>query len=360
MPNLNKTIERAAKIMEKEAKAQLRSYENTKWNGFEILAVSQWRMVLFGANPSDAAKSLPDDYTQDSMALSIFVDRPEFENWWRNWIEFLTSRKNPKIGKSCCNGCILNYELGPIGRYVLKKHGLQGRCQITNVFLCPYEEKLGSKHLVFAGKASQIVERVLLYPAKQQFYDLQKTFKVDFSRNTVSCFSYPGDTYPFEGTIQDQLVPMSELIVLDGPADYAGALADERLFSKIFDQYCDFVQNGSRYYGRKTSSSNTDEIRQTKDEICSFVRELDVGSDVLAELHQTLLEYTRKEKDNFDEHKKMAIAADPVLFRDIIENDRNGTCSFCNEFGNIKCTSCSTWLCKEHWKAHKLYNCKLL
>jgi len=357
MPNRSRAIDNVAKMIEREVKAQLRS-SSTKWNDFTILPVPEWRKILF-SNPSDAVKFLPENYIQDGSILSIFLDKQAFDSWSKSWLDFLSSRKDPSLGRLNCQGCILDCEPGPIGRHVLEKLGIGEKCQTVNAFLCPYKKDF--KDLVFVGNAAKLVERILTCSAKQAFYDLQKTFKVDFGHNVVRCFRYPADAHVFEDTIQNQLVPISNRITLDGPDDYSEALSNEELFGMAFDQYCDFVENGSRYYGIKIPSKNdADKIRQTKNEILFFVKGLDVDHIVLDELHQNLLDFLRKEKDNFAEHKRRAISADPILFRDIIENDRNGTCSVCGKFGNIKCVGCSTWMCKEHWRSHELYNCKLL
>jgi hypothetical protein len=351
MPSRSKTIDKMSKMMEKEARAQLESGVG-KWNGYAILTVPEWRKVLFSANPSDAIQFLPDDYTDDDTILSIFVGKEEFDKWRKNWMDYLVYRKNPALGRRCCTGCILNSELGPIGRHILTRLGFDGKCQTVDAFLCP-NTKFGVEYLVFAGKACRIIERVLLYSAKQAMYDSLKTFRVDCVNGRVFCFDCPGAVNPTEYAIEYQLVPISKRVVLTRPDDYANALNNEGLFCCIFDQYCDFVENGSNHYGKGiVNKKKADEIRKLKLGILSFIKKQKIGRNALEELHQSFLEFEKKERQRLEEHKKLQIAAAPEIFGPIIENQRSGVCVYCGRHANIQCTSCSIWSCITHWKEH--------
>lgn len=347
MQNRSKTIEKMSKMMEKEAKAQL-ALESTKWNGYTILSISEWRKVLFGTSPPDAVQFLPDDYTPDNTILSIFVRGQELEKWKKNWIDYMIHRKSPAFGRRCCTGCMLNSDLGPIGRHAMRKYG--DGCGVVNAFLCPSEH--GAEHMVLVGKACKIIEQVLVYPAKQAMYDTMKTFLVDHLTGQAVCYDYPGDVRPTKDMMENHLGLFSG-VVLNSADDYFTALSDEGLFSGLYDRYCDFVENGRKYYGKKFEcKQEADEMRKIKDFVLSLIGELGIEHDVLEELHQSCVEFENKERDRFEEHKKAQLAMAPEIFGHIIGIQRNGACGLCGEFANVRCTSCSVWVCVKHWREH--------
>jgi hypothetical protein len=239
MPSRKKVIENAIKIIQKEARAQL-ELGVQKWNGYPIVSVQQWRKILYSENPADAAKFLPDDYTNDDIVLSFFA-KGEFHTWWKNWMDFLSSRKNPTVGRRCCTDCILNYEPGPIQRYVLGELGLSGRCDIVNAFCCPNTE-FGAGYLIFVGKACRIIENVLIHYTKKTACD-----------------------------------------------DFASIIGNPDLFSDAFDQYCDSVENdrtGAGDNGQKKEKA--DKIRTMKEKVLAFVQDLDgMEPEVFVELRET-------------------------------------------------------------------------
>lgn len=246
MPSRKKAIENSIKMMQKEAKAQL-ELGVQKWNGYPIVSVQQWRKILFSENPADAAKFLPDDYTNDDIVLSFFAEKEAFHIWWKNWMDFLASRKNPTVGRRCCTGCILNYEPGPIQSHVLGELGLSGRCDITNAFCCPNTE-FGAGYLIFVGKACQTIQSVLWHYAEKTGCD-----------------------------------------------DFVSIVSDPNLFSDAFDQYCDSVENDRTGVGDSgQQKEKADKIRAMKEKILSFLTELgDMKRDVFVELHESFVKLER-------------------------------------------------------------------
>lgn len=211
------------------------------WKGKRILPVDQWlKMIASLENDKvvfDLSKGF--DYFPDSTTDVVFqynvkgseeyykeIPKETFDNWFDDYLDLLTFKRNPELGRTICRNCLLDptkdksglrigihkmvakvlqKELGSnstlpgdhkqTSKY-LSQNVLMYPCNVLNYFSCPYQRinggvqfdnqsRLDIEFLFELEQITHLVDKSLLH-ASTMTKSNESVYEIDVERNTVN------------------------------------------------------------------------------------------------------------------------------------------------------------------------------
>ena len=354
-----------SKLDEKYPSDDTRNDGLNYWNKIKIIDVNKWNDMYWNNSFFDKKikkhvvtsekpfSYLPNDYVMDKPNFVVFHDLQEIaNNWYSDYVNFMTSTKNPRYGKSKCRNCVLsgflddpifngiekvfariiNNHCGFVDQYD-KEDITMYPCLVMNIFQCPFnsdsEFKSKSKYtkeelffwqrLAFAIEL-QISEINKVTKNNEQIYNID--FKSDKLQRISTDFEGIQHYSKWESNIEKQLEKVKPIldISIKNKNDLYDVLINKEKLEILLD-FKDFEKN-------KEDLKQFKLIQQNKDKIIDFLM------------------------DNKDLIRINDLRVYDIIYQSF-EQKKN--CNVCNKLSNIICMNCNkVWLCKKHCKEHKI------
>ena len=374
MPKIDKTVDNAIEILVGEAKRQVRakSAESKFWEGKKIVSIRKWDELREKLDDVELFDFIPDEHIEWPIR---FMDIPlmsskKYQEWFKSWRKYLISKKDPKLGKRLCHGCILNaepdmsiwgfrYPTSTSIRDAILKHPLAKDYKFgcpTNVFKCPYKQLDQDDELFALAEMWEIVHSALMEAHHRTYYDHDEFFEIDFERKIAykqrHWFHDPSMERIDEAlrTLKLSVVPISSI------QDIFDVLTNPKSLETVLEQYIKQVGRGNSEYTGKPdpdADQKAQGIRKYKKPILELFTEL---KDKI-KLEEMLDLYDQPKELEVEESARRS-KIDAWLIKNHPEHEkylkmkRTGKCVDCSKFSNIHCMNCDDWVCDECWRAH--------
>jgi hypothetical protein len=374
MPRIDKTVDNAIEILVNEAKlqAKAKNAELKFWEGKKIVSIQKWDELKRKLDDAELFDFIPNEHIEWPIR---FMDYPlmgskKYQEWTKSWRQYLISKKDPKLGKRLCHGCILNaepdksiwgfrYPTSTSIRDMILKHPLAKDYKFgcpTNVFKCPYKQLDQGDELFVLAEMWEIVHGALMEAHHRTYYDHGGFFEVDFERRIAyeqrHWYKDPVIMRIDEAlrTLKLSVVPISSI------QDIFDVLTNPESLGLVLEQYIKQVGRGNAEYTGKpdpNADKKAQRIRKYKKPILELFTELK-DKIKLGEL----LDLYDQPKELEAEESARRLGIDAWLLKNHPEHEkdfkkkRNGKCVDCSKFSNIHCLNCGDWVCDEHWRAH--------
>jgi hypothetical protein len=372
MPRIDKTIEDTVKILVAEARRQANHSESKFWHNKKIISIKQWEQLRKDLNDEEMLDFIPDEHVEWPFGfMNIpFMSTAKYQKWFTIWRQYLISKKDPKLGRRLCHGCILNeesdmsiwgltYPTSTSIRDVILKHPSAKEFKFgcpTNVFRCPYKQLDQNEDLFELAEIWEIVHNAIMEAHHRTHYGHDMFFEIDFIRK-IAFVQRQWYHDPTSERIADALhfhkLSVVEIRTIE---DIFNTLTNPKLLELILEQYTKEIENGEAEYTGKPKQGAAEKaikIRENKGPILKFFAELkdEIKLDHLRDLYDQPQEIEDEEKNRRGEIDAYLVSKHPTHEK-YLKKKRNSTCVSCSKFSNIHCLNCQEWICDEHWKEH--------
>lgn len=367
MVRLDSAAREAIRLAEKiaESENKIKKHNSKFWKGKKIISGKEYtKKVSFPMDP-DYLQYMPDTFTPVP-----FFDNPEDEKtiqarseWYKDYLEFLESKKDLAYGRHICENCILNPSLDLSSKYlremILNAYQEDATtptypCDVCNFFECPYKGNL-SKELVFLGEAWQILDTALEY-ARDFTADCNSAYRVDFDKGVAGKYYFNMSSQNMKlqcilDNIHQPHVPLRDI------NDFYNIFVNPELLGEVLEQYVRSIENKPEYdynhdIWKKPTLGNKPQDLRAKNKVIIIFFNMIKDTIKIENLHpygRTLEEEAKLKHERLEDEKKWELA-NPELAKEWAI--KSGSCTVCTKFAKIYCVNCKTWMCSDHWRQH--------
>jgi hypothetical protein len=366
--SINNLSQRLDKLYPDTTSSNSRNDGINHWKGRKIIPLDKWLKITKANtisrrenyNVKEGLQYFPDDYFEWMYPLGIPEDVKEEKNkWYSDYIELMEYRRNPRIGRTKCFGCLLNPDPEDsalfIGINKVIARALEGSnnynnikkdtsshnnnyssssststgtsiypCKVLNRYACPYDNKSAINHDAMSNVDYLFSLYDIAFQVELAFataYSMSKSnetiYEADFEtgkvKETTSLYNGSPHSWSTDYPLEEKLSQVQKLskVPIRNVQDIYNVLTDRDTFDKLLQQ------------GLK------EEYQQYDDQIVEFFMNI-------------------KDRISIEDLRMY----EPIF----TSNIQKSKCSVCQEFANIHCINCNNnnvWLCVDHWKQHK-------